>query len=377
MSVRKRDADDDPEMRPLIGNPLIQEAVALGRDFVNTDQATFTLAEHGVQVFADLPLDPGSDLAKLKISARTWPLFNHNAKPIDEMEFVAGGFGALANPGSLHSAGVREVRLGVQQAVLQKLLPIMDDMGATRYQALFDRLMWRLPGKKPSAEVWHRDLSPWTKENNIVLGGWYNCSEYDQKFSCVPGTQVEGARLATNASGFSSLKPDAEERRALRSVAQTVIIPPGAVLVFDQTLVHEVVSRKVSHLITRMFMAWNFIKGQSGNAARLNYDTTIARMTVPPLKSKQQMPMYPRLYLTNWQSKLDAWSRSFVNDAFVTLRTIGSGTRAGQTFKAPERFIGAGLKELNSQIGVPFDETYSEEERAMFAINAIAPAVAF
>ena len=108
-----------------------------------------------------------------------------------------------------------------------------------------DALVARAPGERVS-ELWHRDAAvdpSGACRDDLILGGWLNMDAggEGQPFVCVPGSHVavDGGlvRPAGGVSGFCKLS--SHEAAAAAARAETVLVPPGGLLIFVETLEHR------------------------------------------------------------------------------------------------------------------------------------------
>lgn len=155
---------------------------------------------------------------------------------------VMGGFGAYAHPSSYHHPEVRQLR----HAVWGQIRHVFGDVypGHTM-QCLPDRFCVRLKELSVGAESWHRDVSlPYNNPRLVACyGGWVNLdvdSNETQYFSCVPGSHRDA--LPAESTGFDK----ANDETVLRCEAekQSVVVPPGHALMFNERLLHEIAKRK-------------------------------------------------------------------------------------------------------------------------------------
>ena len=235
---------------------------------------------------------------------------------------VGGSFGALANAESFHHPAIRQLRRLVDPFVVSLLRevppnvqlgehPLVYDCDEERLllprvMQLFDRVLIRPIGAKPTAESWHRDTTPLCGKNERVFGGWLNLNrKHFQSASLVPGSFMP--QFFAKQRGFQTLPR--HERDWCKANRVSVKIPPGHLLIFDETLIHEVVSkRQVEEPLLRLFFAWlrntSPIPPQYHPLIKRNL-VALQHQSVPPLKSDQLPPYYPKLYNVNWQDKRD------------------------------------------------------------------------
>lgn len=214
------------------------------------------------------------------------------------LPFVLGGFGALAHPTSFHNEVVRDLRYMAYEVFFNRVFACFDD--TYQMEAIIDRLMIRPNYRRPTAEKWHRDEAVGIAPGDIVYGGWINLDDTPQYFSCHPGSH--------SVSSEGGFKPatEAEKQAAMRN-KKIVTIPPGHLLVFNETLVHEVVSAYRDETSFRLFTGFRISKKTSDQPKCLHdrahpdmsLEEKIRKGAVIPLKSGQMPRMYPALTWSN------------------------------------------------------------------------------
>jgi hypothetical protein len=86
-------------------------------------------------------------------TCKKFPEFKPNAE-----FYILGGFSALGNPGSFHNLFVRKLR----QLALPVVLPVLRDIvDGRKLEQVIDRMLYRPKGRKPMAESWYMDESPY------------------------------------------------------------------------------------------------------------------------------------------------------------------------------------------------------------------------
>lgn len=236
-------------------------------------------------------------------------------------KYVLGGFGALAHPASFHVPVVRQLRMRAYQKFFKKIYtPLLERHGHDlMVHAVMDRVMIRPPGDEPTAESWHRDEAANIDADDLVFGGWINLdcetdSQHLQTFSCVPGEIT-----VQTGGGFAPVR-DRQQIEDYKQRKQVVKIPPGHMLVFDETLVHEVVGGKKDWVTVRLFTGFVVGKGRRALVDKILGDPKwqkknknscgpkklphslkelLERKTAPPIKSGQLPPFYPAATWSN------------------------------------------------------------------------------
>lgn len=254
-----------------------------------------------------------------------------------------GGFCALANPQSFHAPFFRHLR----EAVYQRLIPkFWDDMVGnspdTKVELLADRALYRPVDRKPSPESWHQDL-PDKKlmkkmgkvrcPDDITCGGWLNLDEFDQFFTGIKGTQHDNF----SADGFARITKEMKPHyKKLAAKQGKIRIPPGCLIIFYESIVHNVTSNKTKKPMHRQFFGWRITEDRLPL-----FDDTIQRCKdqLPiRLKSGQEPPMYSKMHLTNWIQKLARWSQN-IKDEFCYMHTVKSGPKKGEKYRICKRYI--------------------------------------
>jgi hypothetical protein len=165
-----------------------------------------------------------------------------------------GAFGCMGTPTSFHHPIIRRVR---KQCYDQLFPRFLDWHSGRNLEMMFDRFSQRLPGATLGAETWHRDVGP-HDEGDIIYGGWINLDPPgtpNQRFSCVPGNFLRPDGKHTEGFVRFDAK-DAASIAALEAAKQIVEIPPGHIVIFNQSLAHEILPGKIKFLSYRLFMGW-------------------------------------------------------------------------------------------------------------------------
>jgi hypothetical protein len=274
------------------------------------------LLSHGVCIF------PVWDPAKLEEQ------FDESLKEQAELKhinppdsYVGGGFGALGNASSFHTNFARKIRKKAYKAIITALASekIQLPEGFEKVEIVPDRQSFRPAGVVPTAEAWHRDMTPleFCGRNSVVkmcaedmiLGGWVNCNrDRTQTFACVPDSHNLQNGIRRGALGFHviSKSDHAEFERDKVEIA----IPPGYGMCFRQETVHTVYAKKLTFDLKRIYIAFRFSK-----EATVPLITDIVERfqtgAVLPLKSGQMPQMIPILWRVNWPDKWIELSKRF------------------------------------------------------------------
>ena len=295
-----------------------------------------------IRVFT--PAQVAAKRRELDAALGTFPEYAVPPSLEDATPLVGGGFGALCTPSSFHAPWVREMRRVALETVLSReAIPVPD--GFYLSQA-FDRLMVRKAGQIPTNETWHRDTAGRPLPRGAALyGGWIALD--DQVFSCIPGTQ-----LAVNPGvGFAKLKVDSRDRHV-------VPVPAGYMLIFNETLMHEVVGRKHLRTQARLFTGFCVLPTPE---PLFPLEPIIENQAVAPLKSGQMPAMLPKMYINQMrvnEGRINGLV-SILKPVATSEHRIGpkSKYKGGQTVRLP----GNGTRPMASlkAMGLPMYPPYS------------------
>lgn len=226
-----------------------------------------------------------------------------------------GGFAAYNNPSSFHNPTVRRLRIEAYNIISPILHNLAQKIGnGFKKEALIDRLVVRPANRSPSAKSWHRFRSPAAAADDIVFGGWWNFDDKCQQFSCIPCTHTD----VVDDSGYTVFKDKNEIERYNHS-KHYVNIPPGAIIIFNEKLIREVVSVKRAYKSYCLLLGWRITKTNTplmGNTLWVQLEKQAAVTT----KDGRDPPMWSELHWTNWFDKLKEYSTLFnaaCHDSFV------------------------------------------------------------
>jgi hypothetical protein len=315
------------------------------------------LYTHGVVVVVDPWIQQHVQELRTEclVTIRTFPEFkSHPANISKETTYVLGGFSALGNPSSFHNPFVRKLREWCMFVLMKKLFrpfvhSFVKSPSDCKIEQVLDRMMVRPPLVTPTAESWHRDEAPLAEKEDITFGGWINLDLQDQHFSCVPKSHKQ----VRNHSGFGKISK--EEIKMCKMNKETIVIPPGGILVFYEHILHEVVARKKDYISLRLFLGWRLTKSVHPMIPGLR--NLLMNQAVMPLKSNQIPPMYARLHWINWRVQLQKWSQNMFVDSCREQRRVESGSDKGICFDV----VHMHMRSL-ADYGMDLYKEYSEEE---------------
>ena len=273
---------------------------------------------------------------------------------------VLGGFGALGNPSSFHHPDVRVFRRMRKKMVFRPLMAAFaksafseDDHRDLRIESLFDRLCVRCEDfKRPVEEVWHKDIYGAKKYNlrplphslpdgsqDLLFGGWTNLDHRSQRFVCLlstHGTSGKEGFAEFSKAEIEALKfNDRLQKQANRTYGQTiqtdergyVKIPPGYSIVFQQQLIHSVVSGPQPD--TPALRVFHGIR-LTGETTPLFADiqTVIENGGVPRIPSGQIPPMFSSNHYKFFASheRYQKWAERTFRPACLFERQTKAGT---------------------------------------------------
>jgi len=266
--------------------------------------------------------------------------------------YVLGGFSALGNPASFHNPFVRKLREWCMSSLMTNLFTAFARRYLTneyKLEHIVDRMMLRPAKVTPTAESWHRDEAPLAQRDDITLGGWINLDNHDQSFSCVPRTHKQ----VRKQSGFG--KVSAADAAKCERQKRRIVIPSGAIVVFYEHIMHEVVAVPKNFTSIRLFLGWRFTKSNDPMIPGL--PALINDQAVMPLKSNQTPPMYARLHWTNWRAKLQNWSRHMVVQECREGKRVESGAHKGEVLDV----VHVHMRSLRTY-GLPLYPAYAADE---------------
>lgn len=290
--------------------------------------------------------------------------------------YVLGGFAALGNPGSFHNELVRELRMRARDAIIplfQTLINRYADKNLrknTKFEVLFDRMMFRQVSQQPSAETWHRDVMPKEaiENNDEVFGGWINLDEHDQYFSCIPGSHL-GIRQRELKEGFATISK--ADINVIGKHRYKFRVPPGHVIIFPQYILHEVVAQKSKYTMMRLFTGWRTTI--SNKTLHPNMEKHLEEQSIIPIPGGMKPPMYaanhgsfflrkafkPIPRIRNFQVSTIQWSNE-------TMLPVTEVNRPAKGDKSAYKIVPRSMKSLK-HYGFPLYPAYTDTEKQMYS----------
>lgn len=291
---------------------------------------------------------------------------------LTEPPFVGGSFGGLGNPMSFHSDAVRHIRMELWASLQVKLH--MTYATHEYVEQIPDRLLFRPKYTLCARESWHRDLSPiYNNEfveaapGDIILGGWVNLNNFDHCFKCVRHSHSEVPTTTRNTKGFSKIAKDMHEHYA--TLEESIIVPPGHFLLFDQRIVHRINAKREKDDIKRLHVAFRMTN--SPKPLIRNIGTLLREGAVLPLKSGQIPPLVPKLWGVNYPMKWIEFSdRVQGREVMKEVRSF-AGHKTMQVHGIPddsEYIVVKRFMPSLQRLGVGFTP-YSDQELEMYRAN--------
>jgi len=280
----------------------------------------------------------------------------------DTTKYVMGGFGAFGNPSSFHHEEVRQLRL----SIYKYMIPYFKNAFGGKYiECIVDRFAKREPGTSVSPESWHRDISNVKKnkthgeQGDIIYGGWVNLDETNtQYFTCVPSTHME----EVVGAGFAKISN--ADKPLYNSKKEKISVPPNHLIVFNEKLVHAVTPSKVKMNTYRLFMKYRITSNPDcplfPSAEILKI---INEQGVFPLSLEQMPPMYSKLHMVNWRSRVKEFSLNF-HPQLLEKKKLKTETETETEPTAYVMRIMPSLQQAKLDLFCP----YSDEEKRMLTL---------
>jgi hypothetical protein len=284
--------------------------------------------------------------------------------------FVLGGFAALGNPSSFHNMCVRQLREWAMSALLTQVFQpyvraYCPAPATVRLEQIWDRMLIRVPAANVTGEAWHRDVAKRTEAEDVVFGGWLNLDATPQYFCCAPGSAAKFA----GEEGFYKI-PKAE-LAGWDKQKRMIEIPPGFILIFNETLVHTVLPSAKSKRADpdpncRLFLGWRLTQSVhpllpivSNTTPEEYVEQVMAKQAAPLLKSGQGTAMYAQLHWTNWRDQIETFSEG-LHDVCKEYIEVRSGDHQGEVRHIVARYM-SNLEDY----GLPMYPAYTEAEKTM------------
>ena len=313
------------------------------------------LLDRGFIMLAAVPLEqiPGlrrdafellADLPELSAAARARArahLREHGSLPEDFDPGLLSG-GSLPWSSTYHNPLRRRLEKLAKEAVKPMFAALCKLLRWPRegcvLEVLPDRLLYRTRKAADNVnelENWHRDYAPGPGAEDLIFGGWLNLDTDSQGFMSAPGSHSKDGSVRAAALFRAGTKPgyvtlSAEEADIARQGATIKQVPPGALLVFFESMQHTLFNstKQNDHKrfpMLRLFTGWRL--AQSAEAMQRTLGDAVARGEPLPLKASVRVPVYKgrgqQLVVRNIE-----WGQSHMHEAFLVKGTGRKGKHA-------------------------------------------------
>ncbi len=154
-------------------------------------------------------------------------------------------YGMLGCASSFHSTTVRNIRMDQWQHGYYLMNKYFQ---ACNFELLPDRLMVRPATQTIARGSWHRDTSFHACNGDVIFGGWINFDFFDQPFTYVPNSSISSTNARPDERGYTVV--DNVVASECNSLKETVKVPPGHMLVFNETLIHRIMPTNTKQIKT-------------------------------------------------------------------------------------------------------------------------------
>lgn len=270
-------------------------------------------------------------------------------------------------------------------------------------QTIIDRMAYRAPGDTATAEAWHRDMPEdgrpetakrglfvQTAGEQVTFGGWVNFDRsrptggdyWQQTLVCIPCSHARHT-LYGQGGGFARVRERA--RPGLSSREVRIAIPPGCMLIFNESLVHSVVSaehrgwagteRLAAEPMQRIFTGFCL----SPNPAPLLHSEdsirrALAEQDVFILKSGQAMRMFPQMAMPGKKERIERWAAVHIKPAVLA---------AIELLRADVQAARNDRRRPNDAVDGPFYTAlcpdaaiYDDDDKSGMAVPVVMPSLA-
>lgn len=253
---------------------------------------------------------------------------------------VAGAFGACSLASSYYhrSAGIID-RIALKTAT-QSLADVAynnDDSQCNFLSIIPDRMCFRI--RKPEGESWHTDNTAGAIEGDKFFGGFVNLNHESEMDSLLPAQrrkfEQQKRKMGYGIQSFTLIPKQFDLKANLKGGdftpenlttedkqrGQTVLVPPGHMIVFFENIVHMVHNKEASFPIRRKFVGfmlrntdeqWDPIP-KLHLRPHIPITDLLTKQASLYFKGGQISRMFPRLYENVSKHKLPEFSKPFVD----------------------------------------------------------------
>ena len=322
------------------------------------------------------------------------------------LRYICGGTSFLSSPSIFHNITSQKFRARTAAYLMPVLARFVAKLGNPDYKLAryLDRIQVRPKGVSATAEHWHRDAPPETHKGEFWTGGFQNCDPINMKFSCIKKSH----KLDSESKGFEAVAKGEIKKLNARLAAQAgqedtdedgnIVVPPGHVIVFISTIIHQVYSKPAVETSVKHFLGFRITpydtsgvyktvkeageelpcagkkkkrtKKMITKAIEIPFDELEKQMrdnAVMVLPSGQPPPMYPGLYLCN-QENLQRRYLPFVRKMLVN----GEGSMRYRLFGPDGKMLRNADGKLAHQ-GGQFTDTRSMKSLKEILGHAVYP----
>ena len=367
-----QDDDDNPESEEEESSEFQPERTQLDpralNDIVGGKNTAYALIKFGACVIKDPWFTSHVPwlVEQFDKTLREFPEYLPNRR--DKETYVMGGFSALGNASSFHNPFVRFLRLHAMRAVYPTFKTVtarLDEPGATPLllSEIIDRMLYRPAGVKPSKDTWHRDIKPQQDDDETIYGGWINTSNENQYLSCVLMTHTDEPN-PRDPKGFAKIT-DKRLIAQYETDKTKIEVPPGAILIFNERMVHEVLADVKPYPVRRVFLAW-MTTSRRGEHFPPQVDEDLRDQAVVQIKSGQIPTLFSKMHTVFHLKKLAKWAEETFVLQMLHEETQGPDAKQmpNETFKLPY-MVAYSLRVLR----LPLYEAYKPHEVAILYAN--------
>jgi hypothetical protein len=299
-----------------------------------------------------------------KQTAESFPEFRHDL-PVSATSrcYTRDGFGALCFASSFHNPFVRRVRIDAHRC----LAPMFRELIATEQWSpnkclaqIMDCMLMRQAEVFGTSENWGRNINSRTLAGDRCFSGWMNLNVDNDVFICKAGTH-ESLHAADSQKRFRGVV-DAILIAELEAVHEEVIVPPGAIIIIDETIVHMVsgVALKVEKY--RVLLAWR-LSSNIGSIFPTDVMASIKKQGVVTLKTGHVPPMYPLTDVMYRTDELVNWSATQLQPC--VLEEVDRDAK-GVVFTNQKVLVPIRFAPSLEEVGLPMYDAYASYEMDIF-----------
>lgn len=257
---------------------------------------------------------------------------------MEHMKFVLGGVGYVPFASLWYDPIVRRVTKKAYETAIKENVfnGVLDE---TKYISMLpDRPLVRFPGQKVDEKgKWHQDdAANSVEDTDTIYGGWVNLNcDVTQYFKAIPKTHKRGHPIFENLEqknggkrGYANFTSNTDQKYLKTywetQVKKLIEIPPGHILIFEETLIHTVFPNPpVDKPILRLHTSFNVSSSeiplhdrptQAKHRKKRKLRQLFEDQELVPVRSGQNTPMYsPFNLFPNNVHAVDELSQHYIN----------------------------------------------------------------